>query len=378
MFRRSRFRAARNPLPTVVLGAVLAGVLLASACASRPRHTASSTPGAPQPAAVLTVAGNEVNADGVGTVGEALIRAGVTPKAGALLGAVSHQPIKPDAYPATITLNGSEATLDTVVGPGDVVDIVDGKDVIEDIVTVREPGSGGVEVVQKGAQSGQVVARKLEPAPSPPAPHSQGPAKPPASQAGVAHVAKGQVALTFDDGPWPNSTAAVLDLLAKHNVKATFCVIGVHAEKHPELVKRVVAEGHTLCNHTQNHDTSLPKKPADQIRWAIATGRDTILRASGGKAPVFYRAPGGAWSDQVNAEARANGETLLKWTVDTEDWKKGATKQSILALVDRQLGGGGIILMHDGGGDRAATLAALETLLQTLPAKGYQFVIPSH
>jgi peptidoglycan/xylan/chitin deacetylase (PgdA/CDA1 family) len=318
-----------------------------------------------------------VNADGLQTVGEALSRAGVTPKTGAILGAVSHQPIKADAFPATVTVNGDEATLDTPVHPGDVVEVNDGKDVIEEIVTVREPVAGGVEVVQKGAQSGQVVARNLEPTPSSSPTHPQGPAKPPAPQAGVAHVAKGQVALTFDDGPWPGSTPAVLDLLAKYHVKATFCVIGLHADKHPELVKRVVAEGHTLCNHTQNHDTSLPKKGADQIHWAIATGKDTIVRASGGTSPIFYRAPGGAWSDQVNAEARANGETLLKWTVDTEDWKKGATKQSILSFVDRQLGGGGIILMHDGGGDRSATVAALETLLQTLPAKGYQFVIPS-
>jgi peptidoglycan/xylan/chitin deacetylase (PgdA/CDA1 family) len=314
---------------------------------------------------VLTVAGQEVDANGLSTVAEALSRAGVVPKAGSLLGAATGQPIEPGAFPATIRVNGVDASLDASVHPGDILDVSDGKDVTEEIVTVREPAAGGVDVVEKGAKSGQVVSRHFDKDST-------------RHEPGVAHVAKGTVALTFDDGPQATFTPQVLDLLAKYHVKATFCIIGLQADKFPALVKRISDEGHALCNHTQNHDLNLPKKPVDQIHWSIATGKDAIVRASGGKTPTFYRAPGGNLSDQVNAEAAANGETVLKWSVDTEDWKKGATKASILSKVDSQLGSGGIILMHDGGGERQATIAALETLLKTLPAKGFQFVIPAH
>ncbi len=350
--------------------AAAATAVLTAACSSTTRHTylPPSSAISPEPTATpvttITVNGQPISALGVETVADALRTAGVTVHDGSMLAAVSGTVLVDGASPAVLTVNGGPATAGSAVVPGDTIGVAQGEDTIESVVIVNEPAPGGVDVIHKGSVSGEVVEWTYE---------ATGP-----SAVTIARVPSGTVALTFDDGPQPVYTPQILDLLKAHHVKATFCIIGLQADKYPALVKRIVDEGHTLCNHTQNHDLKLPTRTPDVIHSAIVAGRDAIVRASGGAAPVFYRAPGGAWSDQVNAEAAALGETLLKWNSDTEDWKTGATKAHILAQVDAQVHSSGIILMHDGGGDRSATVAALTTLLTTLPAKGYQFVVPTH
>ncbi|WP_281473074.1 polysaccharide deacetylase family protein [Yinghuangia seranimata] len=183
------------------------------------------------------------------------------------------------------------------------------------------------------------------------------------------------VALTFDDGPWNTYTTQILEVLKQYDIKATFCIVGNQAKALPSLVKAVVAEGHTLCNHTMTHDEQLAKKSPDQIRAEMQHALDAITAAAPGAPVPWYRAPGGNWSPEVKQIAASLGMRSLGWTVDTLDWKKPGIDK-ILETVDKQLGPGGVILMHDGGGDRAMTIDLLHKLIPKLQAEGYQFTVP--
>ncbi|MGH3926047.1 MAG: polysaccharide deacetylase family protein, partial [Pseudonocardiaceae bacterium] len=179
------------------------------------------------------------------------------------------------------------------------------------------------------------------------------------------------VALTFDDGPNPTWTPQVLDLLKQHDVHATFCLIGQNVDRYPDLVRRTVAEGHRLCDHTVDHD-DLRDSSNQRVRSEIRGGLDAIRRAVPDAAVRYYRAPYGAWSAyQVKVAARA-GMRSLSWSVDTRDWAQPGVS-AILATVDRDLRPGGVILMHDSRGDRSQSVAALRILLRDLPRQGYRF-----
>ncbi|HEX5494000.1 MAG TPA: polysaccharide deacetylase family protein [Mycobacteriales bacterium] len=186
----------------------------------------------------------------------------------------------------------------------------------------------------------------------------------------------GAVALTIDDGPSPVWTPPVLDLLARYHVHATFCLIGEQVQKYPDLVRRIAAGGHTLCDHTWDHDELLPSRSAQVIDSEIQSTFDAIVRASGGVRPVYYRAPGGNWGDgQVTGEARRLGMTSLNWSVDPVDWSRPGT-QKIISVVLGSTEPGDVILMHDGGGNRQQSLDALRVILPTLLARGDTFVTP--
>jgi peptidoglycan/xylan/chitin deacetylase (PgdA/CDA1 family) len=183
------------------------------------------------------------------------------------------------------------------------------------------------------------------------------------------------VLLTFDDGPDPRTTPQVLALLSSHGVHAVFCMIGRQARAYPEVVRAVVANGHTLCDHTWNHDLHLASRSASVRRTDIAVTARALTVASGGIPPVFFRAPGGNWSRALEATARAQGLRSLKWTVDPRDWSRPGTRHIVRSVL-AQARPGGVILLHDGGGDRAQTLRALKALLVLLPARGYRFAAP--
>lgn len=185
------------------------------------------------------------------------------------------------------------------------------------------------------------------------------------------------VALTFDDGPNPVWTPEVLDVLSRHHAKATFCEIGPNARAHPDLVRRIVAAGHRLCDHSVHHDEAQSRKSQVYNQHEILDARDEIARAAGsGSAPLwYYRAPGGDFSPAIRAIAAGNGLRPLGWTVDSEDWRRPGTN-AILATVNRELKPGSIVLMHDGGGDRSQTVRALAVLLDRLDAAGYTYTFP--
>lgn len=183
------------------------------------------------------------------------------------------------------------------------------------------------------------------------------------------------VALTIDDGPHPVWTPRILDLLSQYHVHATFCLIGEQVQEFPALVRRIVAEGHSLCDHTWDHDEQLPKRPADTVDREIASAYEAIVAASGGVRPAYYRAPGGNWDARMIEEARRLGMVSLNWSVDPVDWSRPGVSK-IVSTVLNSTGPGDVVLMHDGGGDRSQTLTALETILPTLIARGYSFTTP--
>lgn len=186
------------------------------------------------------------------------------------------------------------------------------------------------------------------------------------------------LSFTFDDGPWPGSTAKVLTLLEQHHVHAVFCVIGNQARAYPSLVRREVAAGHELCNHSRDHDLTMNKKGAKYVDAEVGDGLAAIRRAAPRGTPVrFYRQPGGLWSPAVVKAMRARGHDPLRWSNDPRDWSRPGSAVIVRRVVS-QLRPGAVILMHDGGGDRSQSVEALEFLLDAVIAAGWKPVLPPH
>ncbi|WP_217143843.1 polysaccharide deacetylase family protein [Streptomyces sp. AC627_RSS907] len=183
------------------------------------------------------------------------------------------------------------------------------------------------------------------------------------------------VNITIDDGPDPAWTPQVLDLLREHGVKATFCVTGIQAQAHPDLVKKVVADGHRLCDHAVSHDTGMDKKSEAYQSKEILDAERMIIEASGGVRPMYYRAPGGAFTPYSRKLAASHGMRPLGWNVDTKDFERPGT-DAIVATVERELSNGPTLLFHDAGGDRSQTVEALRRVLPWLKEQGYVFGFP--
>ncbi|MEU6539276.1 polysaccharide deacetylase family protein [Streptomyces sp. NPDC047000] len=183
------------------------------------------------------------------------------------------------------------------------------------------------------------------------------------------------VNITVDDGPDPTWTPQMLEILKENGVKATFCMTGVQAEAHPDLVKAVVAAGHRLCDHSVSHDTTMDKKPESYQKKEILDAEQMIIKASGGVRPLYYRAPGGAFTPYSRGLAASHGMRPLGWNVDSKDFERPGTA-AIVATVEREVANGPTILFHDAGGDRSQTAAALREVLPWLKQQGYTFGFP--
>ena len=196
----------------------------------------------------------------------------------------------------------------------------------------------------------------------------------------VAHTAHGDagepvVYLTFDDGPHPTWTPQMLEVLARHGVNATFFVLGQSVQAYPELASRLVDAGHDAENHTFDH-ASLDK--VDRATF-IAEVRDTdaAIHAAAGERvdPIScLRPPYGAFDAQTSALAAELGKTLTLWNVDPQDWRRPGADQIAEHLIAHARPGA-ILLMHDGGGERSQTVAALDRVLRELSARGYTFAL---
>jgi peptidoglycan-N-acetylglucosamine deacetylase len=175
--------------------------------------------------------------------------------------------------------------------------------------------------------------------------------------------------LTFDDGPGPD-TDELLDVLARYDVRATFFVIGAQIAERVATVRRAAEEGHAIGNHAWDHP-SLPTLGEDQVRDQLARTSETIAGAIG-REPELFRPPFGDTDAMVERVAAALGMRQVLWDVDTEDWTKpGAAKVEHAILAGARPGA--IILMHDGGGNRSETVAALDRALTTLTKQGYTY-----
>ena len=185
----------------------------------------------------------------------------------------------------------------------------------------------------------------------------------------------GQVALTFDDGPNPEATPRILDILAKHDVAATFFFLGPHADRWPALVRRAVSEGHQIGNHGYFHRKLHLKSPA-YVRRDVELGTNAI-EAAAGERPRLFRAPHGFRSPWVNAIAQSLGQRTVGWSLGVWDSDRPGAE----AIVARTLAGttrGSIILLHDGDGynaegDRKQTAEALPSIITGLRERGFAF-----
>ncbi|MCX5376195.1 polysaccharide deacetylase family protein [Streptomyces sp. NBC_00091] len=196
------------------------------------------------------------------------------------------------------------------------------------------------------------------------------PAGVPDSIAHASEAGGNAVNITIDDGPDPRWTPQVLATLAKYEVKATFCMIGPQAKAHPDLVKKVVAAGHRLCDHSMDHDTSMDKKPVAYQEAQILDAKKLIEEAAGAGVKVeYYRAPGGAFTPDSRRIAAAHGMRPLGWNVDTKDFGKPGVA-AIVDAVKREIGNGPTVLFHDGGGNRQQTVEALDQVLAWLREQG--------
>jgi len=184
------------------------------------------------------------------------------------------------------------------------------------------------------------------------------------------------VALTFDDGPDPEWTPKILALLRAYHVKATFCVIGVNVAQFPQLVRDIVAEGHTLCNHTWRHDMTLGMRSAGWIHDDLQRTNDAIHAAAPNAKISYFRQPGGMWRPSVVAAATRLGMTSLHWQVDPQDWRKPGAHSIIFTVVSNTRPGS-IVLMHDGGGNREGTAAALRSILPNLVTRFHLEALPA-
>jgi peptidoglycan-N-acetylglucosamine deacetylase len=198
-----------------------------------------------------------------------------------------------------------------------------------------------------------------------------------------AGIVPGAVALTFDDGPDPRFTPQILDILAREHVPATFFVIGAHAAVSPALVRRIDAEGHELGNHTFTHP-SVDDVGALRLRTELESTTQVVASLIG-RRPVLYRPPSladveprTAASAAAFARAGSLGYLAVDADVDPRDWEPrgsvDATTRGLVRDTVEAAARGGVVLLHDGGGDRTATIRALPQIIAGLRARGVRFV----
>lgn len=307
------------------------------------------------------------------SVADAVALAHVDPHDGQVVSARSHRALGPNGRSVQYQLHGRQVPRTRALRSAATIRVVDGTDTVEATKVVRRAlppgglpnalqyvqfaGRPGVQEVTVGVRSGEAVTRR-----------TVTPAEP-------AHRATGKVlSLTFDDGPDPSSTPRILAILKAKKVHATFCQVGTQVEANPKLVAQITNAGHQLCNHTQHHVEGLETKPRGTIDAELAQGRAAITDAAGA-APPFYRPPGGSLAPVIYDAAHQHGEVVLYWSIDPRDWKRPAPADLAAAVV-QNLKPGGIILLHDGGGNRESTIAALPAIIDFAHALGYTFTAP--
>jgi peptidoglycan/xylan/chitin deacetylase (PgdA/CDA1 family) len=252
----------------------------------------------------------------------------------------------------------------------------------------HSPGGEQVDAPAKAGTGGQGGGAAMGPAGSAKAPVTMGlqaspQAAPPAGPNMVVRTTgSNDVALTFDDGPGPN-TPQILALLREQGIKATFCVIGVNVQANPGLVQAIVREGHTLCNHSWNHDAALGTRSVETIRSDMQRTNDAIHRAVPGVPIKYFRHPAGNFTPNSIAVAKELGMASLGWNVDPKDWDTksypvGPTlTDHVVSAVQAMVAPGAIVLSHDGGGDRSSTVAAYRTLLPSLRDRFHLVALPT-
>lgn len=186
-------------------------------------------------------------------------------------------------------------------------------------------------------------------------------------------------ALTFDDGPHAQGTPAVLDVLARADVRATFFLVGEQVLRNPGLAGEIAARGHEIALHCHRHRNLLRLSPR-QVREDLDRAHEAIA-ADSGRAPRLYRPPYGVANAAALRIARARGWRTLLWTQWGRDWEARATPDSIAARLTAGAGEGSVLLAHDADdysapGSWRRTVAALPRVIDELHARGLRAVMP--
>lgn len=302
------------------------------------------------------------------TLGDAIDAFDLRPDRGKLLD-VDGKVLERGVDPGVITLNGAPAARTEPLSTGDVISVVDGKDRTEGTrrVVERLPGrqvgnpmytlaiAKTVKISKVGRISGKVVSVRFKTVGKP--------KRPPA------------VALTFDDGPWPRTTLQVLRILEDRHVKATFFMVGYLMERYPELVRRVERAGMTIGTHSWVHPYRTPfvDLTPHRIQTEIERPADLLRRRFDLRSTLF-RAPGGSYDRHVVRVARSAGMRVVQWSVDPADYRDSATPGEIAQRVLRAVRPGSIVLLHDGGGNQSATVAALPRIIRGIRAMGLDLI----
>jgi peptidoglycan/xylan/chitin deacetylase (PgdA/CDA1 family) len=313
----------------------------------------------------VTVEGRSRSVPAGLTVGQALGRLGL-PTAGDLL-AVDHSVLRKGAYPPRVLVNGQPASGTRRLGRGDRITVARGRSRIEPVTRATQPlpasrpghpirslATGPAQaILDRGQLSGRMVPVAFHPAAGSPGPLP--------------------VALTFDDGPWPHTTEQILAILTQRRAPATFFVVGRQVQRYPELVRQELAAGMAVGSHSWSHPQPFDRLPAARVRDELTRGRRT-LRPLGVHA-VGFRPPGGAASRTVLATAQELGDRTVLWSVDPADWHPGVTADQLVWRMLAAARPGAIVLLHDGGGDRSATVAALPAIIDGLRRLGLTLTV---
>ena len=179
-----------------------------------------------------------------------------------------------------------------------------------------------------------------------------------------------EVALTFDDGPGPY-TPEILSILGQQSVPATFFEVGVLEQYFPASTSEIVARGYTVGDHTYAHAPMSHLSPADQKSQLLQDAR--LVQRYGAAFPRLFRPPYGLWNSATLALLRKYRMLMVLWTVDTSDYRRPGISEIVKSVVAGAKPGA-IILMHDAGGNRSETVAALPKIIAELRARGYRFV----
>lgn len=368
------------PLGIALVVAIALLVTIASCVSSRVADAQTVT---------LTVNGAQREVGGSQDIA-ALLASGVQTMPGDLL-AVDGSVLEQGAgYPATVEVDGTIQTdYATKLADGADVRLSRGGDIMEPSrqeersraivgevrgngpVHVRtQEGRAGKERVTVGETSGAVVVDEVI---------DEGE---PAVYEGLYVNTDGEkvIALTFDDGPLADYTPQVLDILKENDAKATFFTIGTNVERAgaSDIVKRTADEGHQVCTHSYDHaagsgqGVNMAYMTAEEQVAEVQRGQDALRAVIGDSTSTVFRAPGGNFPAEVWGNVAGLISAEIGWNVDTSDWESGsadAVASTIMAAKP-----GDIVLMHDGGGNRTATVEGLRKALPELKKQGYRFV----
>ncbi len=339
----------------------------------------------------VTVNGQTVSMRPRSTVASLVEQGHANPRPGNLL-SVNGQLLQPDGgEPFSAKVDGEPAEPGKTLAAGMVVEIGDGNDVVEDFTQSEEPlpfgrsdddrsfesywqgsihmlqdGQDGLLLTKTGSISGATVQEVAVPA----------------VDAGY-HIFTVQpsekvIALTFDDGPWPETTDQILDILAQNNAKATFFTIGMQIPEYSASVRRAAQMGCQVLTHSWDHASGsgngvdLTIMSDDEQIEEVTRGYAAIAEATGAEPAHIMRAPGGNFHDSIIDTLWPYLDAEIGWDVDTQDWSRPGVDSIVESLLSVEPGQ--VVLMHDGGGDRSQTVEALRQALPILAERGYRFV----